>query len=188
MKRKSSICTCNSFGLTHAFTVENLEFFGGGIRYLNLDDYDLVLNASGVPATTRVKGNGKARELFPSLFSIKTDAAVIEIDWPDGSVPPLPREWWINLVNKLKRISASPFRIACCCVGGHGRTGTMLSIFAGLLNQGKDPVAFVRRNYCPRAVESLSQKTYIEMVTGKEVRAKIEKYVWYGGGDIHEMY
>jgi protein-tyrosine phosphatase len=53
-------------------------------------------------------------------------------------------------------------RVEVACVGGRGRTGTALACLAVL--DGVDPaeaVAFVRRHYDPRAVETPWQKHYV---------------------------
>jgi hypothetical protein len=53
------------------------------------------------------------------------------------------------------------------CIGGHGRTGMILSILIGKLTKYPDPVEWVRKNYCKKAVESLVQHNLIWELTGK---------------------
>jgi len=81
------------------------------------------------------------------------------------------KEWWKSLVNAIKGLSEEG-DIGIYCYGGHGRTGTALSILASLsgnVPEKEDAVDWVRRNYCPEAVESWVQIDYIKQVTGKEV-------------------
>ena len=187
---KKSKCKCNTVGLTEAFKVQNLTFFGGSISDALSDKYDLIINASGRSVANLVKANELAKTMFPSaLKASSTDTAIIEIDWTDGSVPALGVDFWQGLVNDLKKIKCK-FKVACCCFGGHGRTGTMLSIFAGLFDLADDPVKFIRKRYCPCAVETYAQISYIERMTGKEVKAKINTstFKWWEGGDFNEMY
>jgi len=48
------------------------------------------------------------------------------------------------------------------CIGGHGRIGTALAILAILTGHpAADAVAWVRANYCPKAVETIDQEAFI---------------------------
>lgn len=48
------------------------------------------------------------------------------------------------------------------CMGGHGRTGTVLSIWSGLHDIEK-PVDYVRKTYCEEAVETVSQEMFVNI-------------------------
>jgi len=48
------------------------------------------------------------------------------------------------------------------CIGGHGRTGTVLSIWAGLHDIEK-PIEYVRKIYCNNAVETISQEMFVNI-------------------------
>lgn len=48
------------------------------------------------------------------------------------------------------------------CIGGHGRTGTVLSIWAGLHDIEK-PVEYVKKIYCKEAVETVSQEMFVNI-------------------------
>jgi hypothetical protein len=66
-----------------------------------------------------------------------------------------------------KALRAILFRVArkqpvyVGCMGGIGRTGTLLALLAKTLGH-VDPVAYVRANYLGHAVERKSQEEYIE--------------------------
>lgn len=45
-------------------------------------------------------------------------------------------------------------KVLVACDGGHGRTGTVLAAVAVVLGLTRDPVNWIRANYCERAVES----------------------------------
>lgn len=47
------------------------------------------------------------------------------------------------------------------CIGGHGRTGTFLAALVKHLNGNLDAIAYVRKNYCEKAVESKSQVQWL---------------------------
>lgn len=93
----------------------------------------------------------------------------ISIDWPDYGVPDLTKEDWVNLVKEIRELKKD---VIVYCMGGHGRTGTMLCILATMMNAipGKgDIVKEVRRRYCIEAVESKAQVLYIKAISGANV-------------------
>lgn len=47
------------------------------------------------------------------------------------------------------------------CIGGHGRTGTMLAALASVMLGEKDAIIYVRENYCVKAVESQAQINFL---------------------------
>ena len=51
-------------------------------------------------------------------------------------------------------------KVHCGCVGGHGRTGTFLAALCSEFGE-KDAIAYVRKNYCEKAVESSSQTQFL---------------------------
>ena len=48
------------------------------------------------------------------------------------------------------------------CIGGHGRTGTFFAaLVAHMMPEVKDPIAYVRENYCNEAVETEEQIAFL---------------------------
>lgn len=47
------------------------------------------------------------------------------------------------------------------CVGGHGRTGTLLAALVKVVRNEVDAIAYVRENYCKKAVESEAQVKFL---------------------------
>jgi len=47
------------------------------------------------------------------------------------------------------------------CIGGHGRTGTVLSALVAVLLKEKDAIQWVRKHYCAKAVESTAQVDFL---------------------------
>ncbi len=137
--------------------------------------WDLIISAVGFADFLKnpIAGNEEARQLLPeALFTFKP-VPCIGIEWPDRGTPNLPREWWVMMAKVIRGMPKGS-KVGLCCMGGHGRTGTMLAILAVLLGQvkkGKCPVAWVRKNYCKEAVESNSQADYVEEITGVMVAA-----------------
>lgn len=48
------------------------------------------------------------------------------------------------------------------CMAGHGRTGMVLSIWAGI-NGIENPIDYIRKNYCDRAVETVTQEMFVNL-------------------------
>lgn len=115
--------------------------------------------------------NQGAKAILPASVTEGKYPPTLDIDWEDFGVPAVGMQWWKDLV---KAITAMPEEgdIGIYCYGGHGRTGTALSILATLSNNvpvNEDPVDWVRRNYCAEAVESWIQIDYVKAMTGREV-------------------
>lgn len=102
----------------------------------------------------------------------------LNVDWEDFMSPPLEKEWWQELIVSIKRLG--PVNIAIYCQGGHGRTGTALSILASLSGQKmwrkEDCVAYIRRIYCQEAVESWTQIDYIQSTLGEAIESYPTSY------------
>lgn len=88
---------------------------------------------------------------------IKSD--LLSLEWPDMQAPPATLDFWLTLWDML------PSRTVACCIGGHGRTGTCLA--ALIIASGTDyydAVQTVRTEHCNRAIESMSQETYLHRI------------------------
>jgi hypothetical protein len=51
--------------------------------------------------------------------------------------------------------------IHCGCIGGHGRTGLVLSALTSVMIGEPDAITYVRQNYCEKAVESHAQVEFL---------------------------
>jgi hypothetical protein len=61
------------------------------------------------------------------------------------------------------------------CIGGHGRTGTLIASLIALLEpETDDPIAAARERHCRKAVETRAQAEGIYALRGEELP---EKYV-----------
>jgi len=98
---------------------------------------------------------------------------VIEIDWPDYSIPSnLGPSWWKALIQDIKDNNIKT--ISTQCMGGHGRTGVQLAILAHLMipkekhtwTTAAELITWIRGNFCNHAVEAKSQQTYVADVCG----------------------
>lgn len=119
-----------------------------------------------------VVADEKARAIMPEGLFKFVSPPTMDIDWPDFSTPDLLKTWWEQFVVGLRNLPPDS-NVGMYCEGGHGRTGTAMSILAALTEQtDKDPVAWLRKRYCDEAVESWRQIDYIEEMTGAHVASK----------------
>jgi hypothetical protein len=83
------------------------------------------------------------------------------IAWPDFRLPKDRTSARAALLEAWTRARSERLEVACG--GGRGRTGTALACLAVLDGvPGDQAVAFVRRHYHPRAVETPWQQRYVE--------------------------
>lgn len=157
-------------GPVHVFDVGKAQIWAGRNFDMDREEWGLRIRLdNAAPFDAILTGNDEAKAMMPGVFVIRTEPT-IRIEWPDMSIPELSGEWWDSLVLGLNALP-EPIRVGVWCVGGHGRTGTFLSILAGLaFNNVGDPVAYIRKNYCEEAVETQWQIAYIEAVTGLKVK------------------
>ncbi len=84
--------------------------------------------------------------------------------WPDFWVP-LDRADALDALRDVRRRALTGERVEVACRGGIGRTGTALAALAVL--DGLPPpaaVAWVRREYHPRAVETPWQRRWLHLM------------------------
>jgi hypothetical protein len=83
------------------------------------------------------------------------------VDWPDFGVPDDLDGLRRVLTDLLDRARKGQ-RVEVGCLGGHGRTGTALACLAVLTGTpASDAVAWVRANYCYKAVETDVQEQLV---------------------------
>ena len=79
---------------------------------------------------------------------------------PDMKAPASPTDF-AKLVEWVALMVSTGSKVHCGCIGGHGRTGTMLSALVCVMTGEKDAIKYVRREYCPKAVESEAQVNFL---------------------------
>jgi hypothetical protein len=83
------------------------------------------------------------------------------IDWPDFGIPS-DSEFVHDALDDLHRRARSGASVEIGCLGGHGRTGTALACLAILAGTSpEEAVAWVRANYCAKAVETDEQENFV---------------------------
>lgn len=97
----------------------------------------------------------------PYPWELKTDP-IIEFQYSitDMCAPKSPKkfkqmiEWVADQIKEGKRIHVG-------CIGGHGRTGTFLAALVAHMKINDDPIKWVRKHHCKKAVESASQVKFL---------------------------
>lgn len=90
----------------------------------------------------------------------------IAIRWADYGAPVVSKAEWGRIADLVKKFGGATIS----CQGGHGRTGTCLAILGcllGLIPENMDPIKYVRKVYCNKAVESKEQVRYVHEITGR---------------------
>jgi hypothetical protein len=159
--------------------------------YTQSERFDLLMTADDTPKALTtgplMKANSRATVMLPRAILNQPECGILNLGWKDGGVPALGRElFWEPLVEYLM---ATELRFAVGCLGGHGRTGTMLSILAalgGLVPEKTCPVNWIREHYCDEAVETSRQIGYIRAVTLRDVASEGSYETYYDKWDIFE--
>ena len=159
---------CHTDG-TLVFEKDGVSFYAGKFSHVSSRSYDLIIDLSGsVTQKVRALGlRGKVAEFANDLA-----AQILGVSWPDYGVIKWDRGLFEQLLEAIKNDKLETVYV--CCVGGHGRTGTMISILAGLsgvIPKDECPVEWLRKKYCENVVESQEQLDYVAAITGLKVSA-----------------
>jgi hypothetical protein len=93
----------------------------------------------------------------------------VELLFPitDMSVPKQPEEF-AKLVKWTRKQLDAGLKVHCGCIGGHGRTGMLLSALVSTYGE-VDAISYVREHYCKKAVESHAQAQFLNQYFGVKV-------------------
>jgi Swiss Army Knife protein, DSP-PTPase phosphatase domain len=84
------------------------------------------------------------------------------LDWPDFGVP-TQHVQADAAIERAWRKAQKGARVEVACIGGHGRSGTVLACMAVLAGIAPDEaVRWVRQAYCERAVQEPSQEYWMQ--------------------------
>ncbi len=120
-----------------------------------------------LPGGAAVRGRRLADRVSPADFALLLADGPApawphrRLRWPDFWVP-LDRADALDALRDVRRRALTGERVEVACRGGIGRTGTALAALAVL--DGLPPpaaVAWVRREYHPRAVETPWQRRWL---------------------------
>jgi hypothetical protein len=85
----------------------------------------------------------------------------------DGNVPTSVDDTKMLLKYLADNLAAGK-KIHIGCIGGHGRTGTILAALVTYMTGNKDSIEYVRKNYCEKAVETTTQIQWLNKHWGIE--------------------
>ena len=185
---KSKQCPTHT-GTKTIWTITNekgevTELAGAQGSHVTIDDeLSLVIDLAGMfkkPAGDPIKFSGFTKSTDESdpevawgkdMSDLKDYVhfpSVLRIENPDMGIPPVGYKFWSRLAELL------PIgRVVCCCVGGHGRTGTALAALMIATDpniSAADAIKNVRELHCKNAIESATQESYLErLVKEREV-------------------
>lgn len=161
---------CDKCGLERASTTSEWDYVKGAKvwRHYKCRHYDVGLQfPDGVTVYASSKQSRKADEPAPD-FGLYLDSLwyaaspAYFIDWPDFG---LPTRWDVAarcIIDAYKKAEDGLW-VEVGCIGGHGRTGTVLACMAVLSGLTfEDAINFVRLSYCSQAIESDEQEWYVE--------------------------
>jgi len=84
------------------------------------------------------------------------------LPWQDYGLPTIDLDRAVWSIEHAWDWIKNGNRVEVGCIGGHGRTGTVLACLAVLGGvPGKDAVEWVRTNYCRKAVETARQEWFV---------------------------
>jgi putative DNA primase/helicase len=88
---------------------------------------------------------------------------IVEVHFPipDGQAPDDSKRFKYLISWLCTQLQAGK-KIHVGCIGGHGRTGTVLVALVAELGVEKGAIQYVRKHYCHKAVESESQITFLQ--------------------------
>jgi hypothetical protein len=98
----------------------------------------------------------------------------------DGNVPTSLEDTMLLLEYLADNLKAGK-KIHIGCIGGHGRTGTILAALVHQMTGNKDAIAYVRANYCEKAVESTTQINWLHKHFGINKATPSKSGGAYGG-------
>lgn len=115
------------------------------------------------------------------------------IDWPDYDVPNNFEDAYDAIIEMYERAKNGK-KVEVGCIGGHGRTGTVLAcmgVIAGL--EARKSVSFVREEYCKETIETDSQSWWVRWFEAKLLNKPFDEdqpqgWYGYGGGYDSDYY
>lgn len=117
-------------------------------------DYDVVVGLDWGFKPSEMMYPWKKGEAF--LYEIK-----------DMSVP-TDKKSFHELIGYLEKSVLAGKSVFVGCIGGHGRTGLVLSALVCKMTGEKKAIEYVRKNYCEKAVETTSQIEFLNKEFGVE--------------------
>ena len=160
------------------FTASGIDVYAGGTNrnggwHMMSKMPDVALGPIGVIETSRTRDVMPVGWSCSGKLDIGATPIVIEIDWPDYSIPSnLGKDWWLSFIDDIKVKGVKS--VSTQCMGGHGRTGVQVAILRHYLTpvaerswvDAYELIQHVRSLFCNHLVEAQVQQQYIADVCG----------------------
>lgn len=132
------------------------EIYGGSCSNPFVKDADIYIGFDGSMIRTRKQ--------YPWEEGTEFLYRIVDMAAPEDIVS------FTKLLNWMMTQLVNGKKMHCGCIGGHGRTGTVLAALTKLMLDENDAITYVRENYCKKAVESEAQVRFLSKHFGiKEV-------------------
>lgn len=130
-------------------------------------------------ASTDVRGRVNRPDYGVYLANSWTPQAISTfVPWEDYGTPYVPWRAVREVVQDFYAKARAGVRVEVGCMGGHGRTGTFLAAVVMLADPNMSPegaVAWVRSNYCHKAVEDRSQDYWLKWFADPSLPAHYDR-------------
>lgn len=122
-----------------------------------------------------------ALDAYGGFCPLPWNKEAIYVDFPikDMHAPSNKKET-IKLVQYLCNQLQKGKKVHVGCIGGHGRTGTIIAAVVKMLLGEEDAITWVRKNYCKKAVESSAQVDFLHSVFGIKKVEETKKFISHG--------
>lgn len=122
---------------------------GGSASYPVVKDADIYVSLQAGSASGRQSDPWDTQKVIEVYYPITDMQAPVDVERFKKLVT-----WLGNQLHKGKSIHLG-------CIGGHGRTGTLLSALVATVMDKQDAIQYVRKHYCKKAVESKAQVQFL---------------------------
>lgn len=128
------------------YEIDGMPIVGGSCTS-NYPDVDVFIALDG--------GGRKGKRSYPWNKGVDIYFKIVDMQVPDDI-----KEFKKLLSYTAKQMKAGK-SIYVGCIGGHGRTGLFLAALTTFMTGDKDSIKKVRKEYCPKAVESQVQMIWL---------------------------
>lgn len=117
----------------------------------------------------------------------------MSLPWTDGTQflypitdmqAPASAETFHQLIGYLSNSITEGLNVFVGCIGGHGRTGTVLAALVAHMTGRKDAIQYVRDAYCKKAVESQAQVDFLVKHYGVDPVEPAKTHSWSGSKGV----
>lgn len=161
----------------HSGAVKLFEFgghglyIGGALRGFKPVPPMIIFDLAGHVSVTRYAFPEKIAKFFQRFIDHAKDVHVVRMVLEDMEAPPFDRQD-MDLITDGILEAMQEYNVAVVCAGGHGRSGSFAAVVLELayrktgVKVGQCPICRIRKLYCEKAVETISQVEWVQEITG----------------------